>query len=73
MGFSRQEYWSGKVKRDLEISQISENIHLDLLRGASQMALVVKNLPASAGETGLFPESGRSLGAGNGNPLQALR
>ena len=37
------------------------------------MALVVKNPPASAGEVrdmGLIPESGRSPGGGNGNPLQ---
>jgi len=31
---------------------------------------VVKNLPANAGDTGLIPESGRSSGEGNGNPLQ---
>ena len=31
---------------------------------------VVKNLPATAGDTGSIPESGRSAGAGNGNPLQ---
>ena len=31
---------------------------------------VVKNLPASAGHLGLIPGSGRSLGEGNGNPLQ---
>ena len=40
---------------------------------AAQAALVVKNLPASAGdlrEVGLIPESGRSPGEGNGNPLQ---
>ena len=39
----------------------------------SQVALVVKNLPASAGDvrdTGLIPGSGRSLEGGNGNPLQ---
>ena len=37
------------------------------------MALVVKNLPANAGDTrdvGLIPGSGRSPGGGNGNPLQ---
>ena len=37
------------------------------------MALVVKNLPASAGDTrdmGLIPELGRAPGGGNGNPLQ---
>ena len=31
---------------------------------------VVKNLPASAGDTGLIPGSGRSPGRGNGNLLQ---
>ena len=41
--------------------------------GASQVMLVVKNLPASAGdirEVGSIPGSGRSPGGGNGNPLQ---
>ena len=35
--------------------------------------LVVKNPPANAGDTrdsSLIPESGRSSGEGNGNPLQ---
>ena len=32
------------------------------------MELVVKNLPASAGDGGLIPGSGRSPGKGNGNP-----
>ena len=35
---------------------------------------VVKNLPANAGdtrETSSIPGSGRSLGVGNGNPLQS--
>ena len=31
---------------------------------------VVKNPPASAGDVGSVPESGRSPGEGNGNPLQ---
>ena len=37
------------------------------------MVLVVKNLPASAGDlrdSGLNPGSGRSPGEGNGKPLQ---
>ena len=34
------------------------------------MAQVVKNLPANAGDAGLIPGLGRSLGGGNGNPLQ---
>ena len=36
------------------------------------MVLVVKNLPANAGDvrdTGLIPGLGRSLGGGHGNPL----
>ena len=40
---------------------------------ASQVALVVKNPPANAGDVrdmGLIPGSGRSPGGGNGNPLQ---
>ena len=39
----------------------------------SQVVLVVKNPPASAGDvrdTGSVPESGRSPGGGNNNPLQ---
>ena len=34
------------------------------------MDSVVKNLPANAGDMGLIPGLGRSLGEGNGNPLQ---
>ena len=40
---------------------------------ASQVALVVKNLPANAGDTGdagSIPGSGRFPGVGNDNPLQ---
>ena len=40
---------------------------------ASQVALVVKNLPGSAGdlrEADLIPGLGRSSGGGHGNPLQ---
>ena len=33
---------------------------------------MVKNLPANAGDPGLIPGSGRSLGEGNGNLLQYL-
>ena len=38
----------------------------------SQVTLVVKNLPASAGDVkdkGSIPESGRSLGGGHGSPF----
>ena len=40
---------------------------------ASQVALVVKNLPANAGDTrnaGSVPGLGKSPGVGNGNPIQ---
>ena len=33
---------------------------------------VVKKLPASAGDEGSIPGSGKSLGGGNGNPLVFL-
>ena len=42
-------------------------------RRASQVALVVKNPPAKAGDIRdvcLVPGSGRSPGGGHGNPLQ---
>ena len=34
---------------------------------------MVKNLPASAGDTGSIPGSGRSPGGRNGNPCQYSR
>ena len=40
--------------------KIRESIHV----------LMVKNLPANAGDTGLILGSGRSPGGGIGNPLQ---
>ena len=46
---------------------------LKLPASVSQVALVVKNLPASAGDIGdmgLNPGSGRSPRGGHGNPLQ---
>ena len=48
---------------------------LDILKKmrASQMALIVKNLPANAGDirdAGLIPGLGRLPGGGHGNKLQ---
>ena len=37
---------------------------------ASQVALVVKNPPTNAGDSGSIPGLGRSLGGEHGNPLQ---
>ena len=42
---------------------------------AAQVVLMVKKLPANAGEardSGLIPGSGRYPGVGNGNPLQCF-
>ena len=41
-----------------------------ILFGGFPGSSVVKNLPANAGDTGLIPGLRRSLGKGNGNPLQ---
>ena len=38
--------------------------------GASQMVLMIKNLPAIAGDLDLVPESGRSPGEGHSKTLQ---
>ena len=58
-------------KKSKDIKQI-RNIYT-LYKLAFLMALVVKNLPANAGDTrdsGLIPGLERSPGGGNGNPLQ---
>ena len=53
---------------------LQSSIYIRLLnKWASQVVLVVKNLPANAGDIrdmGSIPGSGRSPGGGNGNPLQ---
>ena len=49
------------------------NSLLFYIYGASDVVLVVKNLPANAGDVkrcGFDPGSGRSPGGGHGNPLQ---
>ena len=51
----------------------SDHFFLAMFERASQVALVVKNLPANAGDirdTGLIPGLERSPGERNGNPLQ---
>ena len=54
------------------INGIKIIIHMGLTKklGASQVVLMVKNLPANAGDNGLIPGLGRSPGGGHGNPLQ---
>ena len=61
-------YFDQKIKRILFREQLSI-----VLLWASQMALVAKHLPANARDArdaGSIPGLGRSLGEGNGNPLQ---
>ena len=55
----------------------AENLYIlfapNMISGASQMVIVVKNLPSSARDIrdkGLIPGLGRSPGGGHGNPLQ---
>ena len=77
MEFSRREYWSGlpfSVPGDLSLLGIEPEAPASwalagkfITRVASQ---VVKNPPASAGDTGVIPNPGRSPEGGNGNPLQ---
>ena len=48
-------------------------LNIYLVHWASQVVLVVKNRPSSAGDTedeGLIPGLGRTLGVGNGNQFQ---
>ena len=57
---------TSKRKAELAFSLINSKVS-HLLR-PSQMASVVKNPPAKAGDAGLFPGLG-SPGEGNGNPI----
>ena len=48
-------------------------VNFSSILGLLQVAVVVKNLPANAGDLrdmNLIPVLGRSPGGGNGNPLQ---
>ena len=63
------------VKLLVEESRMVGGENRDMLVKArsSQVVLMVKNLPANAGDIrnmGLIPGSGRSPGGGNGNPFQ---
>ena len=52
---------------------VNENVRLQGGHGSSQVALVIKNPPANAGDvrdTGSILGSGRSPGGGHGNSLQ---
>ena len=68
-----------KINNTFELAKESLNLQtVEILQSyeetwAFQVALVVKNLPDNAGDTGdmdSIPGSGRSPGGGHGNPLQ---
>ena len=66
--------WLSPFAVHLKLSQHCLLIgYTSVQNGASQVVLVVKNLPANVGDTrdmGLIPGSGRCPGVGNGSPLQ---
>ena len=61
----------GVAKSRTRLKQLCS--HAEKAHSASQVALVIKNLSANAGDLrdlGLIPGMGRSPGEGHGNPLQ---
>ena len=60
----------GRKESDMTERPNCTELNWILLRRASQVAQLEKDLPASAGNTGLIPGSERPPGEGNGNPLQ---
>ena len=55
-----------EVSKNQRISVVADNTHL-ILEKASQVTLVVKNMPGNAGD---IRDPGSIPGEGNGNPLQ---
>ena len=63
---------SGSLQTSLGWRVTSNPQHFKSINLSSQVVLVVKNPPASAGDirdAGLIPRSGRSPGGRHGNPL----
>ena len=57
--------------RPFHFQKINVNLKIIcIMIRASQVLLVVKNLPADTEDMGSIPGSGRFPGRGNGNPLQ---
>ena len=68
VGQSSRDYFNS-----LLLSVNLKYIQVFLISWASQVVLVVKNLPANVGDlrdAGSIPGLGKSPGEGNGNPLQ---
>ena len=70
MGHNKGWLELGETKVDLKTFQSSTFGSLYHHCRASQVVLVVKNLPANSGDAGSIPDSGRFPGGGNDNPLQ---
>ena len=73
MGFSRQEYWTGVPLPSPRATAWYSNSSPGCIFWASQVSLMVKSLPASAGavrDLRSIPRLGRSLREGSGYPLQ---
>ena len=69
----RQACWLNSVMHGITLTMDSHPEEHGVCLKSFQVALVVKNAPAHAGDTrnkGSIPGSERSRGEGNGNPLQ---
>ena len=62
--FDKQTHWATVYVFIVKVGYLSKSICLD---EGSQVAQVVQNTPANAGDVGLIPGSGRSPGEENGN------
>ena len=62
------ECYSSRGHKELNLTEQLNWNRIQIL-GASQVALVVKNLPAEDLTVGLVPGSGRSSGRRHGNPV----
>ena len=76
--FSNEEKFKEFYRKPRDVHYLNSAInillyllnHISVHIGASQVAPVVKNPPANAGDVSSVPGSGRSPGVGNGNLLQ---
>ena len=62
--------WAGDGNLKLPIHSYSIHLLWTIHRVGFPAGSVIRNPPVNAGDTALFPGSGRSPGEGNGNPLQ---
>ena len=70
MGFSMQEYWSGvPLPSPLQMVSMLYIMNSNKVCMGFPCGSVIKNPPASAGDSGLIPGWERFPGEGNGNPL----